>query len=416
MYRNVAIIGGGAAGCFCAIELKRRCPEMNVCVYESATKLLAKVAVTGGGRCNLTNSFRCCRDERGRFVNLQTVYPRGDKLMRKMLHRFSNDDVMEWFEREGVRLLTQEDECVFPVSQDAMEIVDTLTGLMRMHRVEVKLRSRVEMLVHTESGYVIQPEGKVYDAVVVTTGGSPKMSGMAFLDQLNIDIVSPVPSLFTLNIGDTEEEKRNNEVLMGTVVENVTVSLAGTKHRASGAILLTHWGVSGPAILKLSAYAARDLKEKEYKGTIAVNWFGDANENDVRAIMTGLISENMQKSICNVYPRHLSQRHWMTLLDYSGIPHTQKCNAMNKKQMNKLVACLTSQQMNVTGRCHWKEEFVTCGGVALTEINMDSLESKRHEGLFFAGEVLDVDAITGGFNLQAAWSMAHEVAKKIVIN
>lgn len=408
--KKIAIIGAGAAGCFCAVELKRLLPDAEVHVFESAAKALAKVAVTGGGRCNLTNSFRCCLDDKGRYTNLQTAYPRGDKLMRKMLNAFSHDDTWQWFENEGVRLLTQDDDCVFPVSQDAMQIVGTLLSLMRQHGVVLHLKSRVgEILPDADGmgGFRI-PEHGDFTHVVVTTGGSPKETGLSFLDHLNIDRVPPVPSLFTFNIGGQQ-----NAVLMGTVVENAVVSLAGTKHRAQGPLLWTHWGVSGPAVLKLSSYAARELAERDYKGILTVNWCGDETEDGVRRMLQRMMQENAQKVVTNVYPSHLTQKHWTVMLQHCAIPLTQRWGALNKTHLNRLTACLTAQQLEITGRCHWKEEFVTCGGVALTAVSSKTLESKNHPGLYFAGEVLDVDAITGGFNLQAAWSMAYVVAHSI---
>lgn len=404
--KNVAIIGAGAAGCFCAIELKRRHPDYSVVVYESATKPLAKVAVTGGGRCNLTNSFACCLDDRGRLTNLQTVYPRGDKLMRKMLGNFSHEDVWQWFENEGVRLVTQEDECVFPVSQDAMQIVNTLTFLMHRLGVVLKLRSRVgEIVPCAEGGYVLNPFDERYDAVVVTSGGSPKASGLSFLKNLELEMVQPVPSLFTFNIAGSQ-----NGRLMGTVVEDVCVTLAGTRHKAEGPLLWTHWGVSGPAVLKLSSYSARELAASDYKGVLVVNWCGGRNENEVREMLQMLMKENDKKSVCNVYPDFLTQKHWAEILEYCSIPPTQRWGAVNNTHLNRLAACLTSQQLEITGRCHFKEEFVTCGGVSLSSVSAKTLEAKNHQGLFFAGEVLDVDAITGGFNLQAAWSMGYTCA------
>lgn len=429
MHKKVAIIGGGAAGCFCSIELKRILPDAEVHVFEGGTRLLAKVAVTGGGRCNLTNSFASCLDAKGRLTNLQSVYPRGDKLMRKMLSSFSHEDTWQWFEREGVRLVTQPDDCVFPVSQDAMQIVGTLTRLMQQLGVKVHLRAKVIELGRKTSepehmnqetsepdrnSYFVRMEGDEmgdFDAVVVTTGGSPRPSGLAFLEPFGIETVPPVPSLFTFNIAGNQ-----NSILMGTVVEDAVVSLAGTRHKARGPLLWTHWGVSGPAVLKLSSHAARDLAASDYHGTLIVNWCGDANEEAVRSQLLQMMQSSAQKSVTNVYPTHLTQKHWQVLLTQCAIPLTQRWGALNKTHVNRLVACLTSQQLQITGRCHWKEEFVTCGGISLSALSSKTLESRQYPGLFFAGEVTDVDAVTGGFNLQAAWSMAyvvaHNVAKK----
>jgi len=299
---NIAIIGGGAAGCFAAINIKRNYPEARVTVIESGRKLLAKVAITGGGRCNLTNSFRDIR-------SIAAAYPRGEKLMKRLLREFSHDDTMTWFEREGVRLVTQDDQCVFPKSQDAMEIVGTLTSLMRRLGVEVRTSCRVVKIEASLSGYEVatltgcevaalsgsnklktskpynlktsepvSPSGDygglqlIFDRVIVTTGGSPKLSGLDMLAPLNLDIVTPVPSLFSICLPNHPITE-----LTGTVVEHASTTLVGTKLRAEGPLLITHWGMSGPAILKLSSYAARQLHDSGYKARISVNWLGNAN-------------------------------------------------------------------------------------------------------------------------------------------
>lgn len=401
---RIAILGAGAAGCFCAVNIKKLVPSASVEVFEAGPKALAKVAITGGGRCNLTNSFRL-------VDNLAQVYPRGDKLMRRALSAFSNDDVMEWFENEGVRLVVQDDECVFPQSQNAMEIVDTLLRLMRRNNVTLHLNARpvtLKALDGDAESVAYEVNGRVFDAVVVAIGGCPKRSKLAFLDSFGLDIVEPVPSLFTFNIAGDWHQK-----LMGTVVENVTVMLAGTKHRSCGALLLTHWGMSGPAILKLSSYGARYLAEHDYKGNITVNWCGDDNEESVRALLRTMMEENAAKLVTNVYPRHLTQAHWQVLLLRAGVPHTARWGALNKKNVNRLATVLTADVYEITGRCPFKEEFVTAGGVALSNINQKTKEAKKHPNLYFIGEVLDVDAITGGFNLQAAWSMAMVVAREM---
>lgn len=276
---HVAIIGAGAAGCFAAINLKRLNPSVDITVYESGSKPLAKVSVTGGGRCNLTNSFYGIK-------SLSTVYPRGERLMKRLLHEFSNKDTCEWFEREGVRLVTQDDNCVFPQSQDAMEIVDTLINLMNKYKIKISTGHRVDNIEKNnfddQYNYfrITFSDPKIKDikadAVVVAIGGNPHSKGFAFLDNFTLEIVEPRPSLFSFCL------PRNSITEMtGTVVNDVSVSISGTKHRASGPLLITHWGVSGPAILKLSSYAARSLFDNDYKAKLAVNWFGDKNENDV---------------------------------------------------------------------------------------------------------------------------------------
>lgn len=403
---HVAIIGAGAAGCFCAINLKRQRPDINISIYEAGRKALAKVAVTGGGRCNLTNTFNQVRD-------LKFVYPRGDKLMRRALARFSHQNTWDWFEAEGVKLVAQDDECVFPVSQDAMQIVNTLLGNIRRMGIGLYNSHKVSKITLEENKYTLSfsdvslQEVKA-DCVVVCVGGHPTAKGFGWLSPLALDIKAPVPSLFTLNIaGDWHQD------LMGTVVEHASVMIAGTKFKSSGALLLTHWGMSGPAILKLTSYAARHLAEQEYKGELLVNWFDGQSEEEVREEIKIYMRDFGARQITNVYPRQLSAKHWHYLLRKSNIAETQRWGTLNSKEINRLLTHLTADPYTITGKCPFKEEFVTCGGVALSEININTLECKKHPGLYFAGEVLDVDAVTGGFNLQAAWSMGHIISQEI---
>lgn len=403
---NVAIIGAGAAGCFAAIQIKRNNPKANVTVYEAGIKPLVKVAVTGGGRCNLTNSFDGIR-------SLDEAYPRGARLLKRLFRTFDYNDVYQWFESEGVSLTTQEDDCVFPVSQDAMEIVNTLVRLMRSLGVKLITRHRVAAINHeAEDGeYLLTfSHGDVAkaDAVVVTAGGSPQVRGLEMYEKLGLDIVSPVPSLFSLNL----EKNHPMTALMGTVVNDVQARLVGTKLAAFGPLLITHWGVSGPAILKLSSYAARILAENDYKAQVAINWFGQANEAEVTSIITEIAEQNQKKLVSSVWPERFNNRMWCYLIDACGLRQDMRWGELGKKGLNKLVALLTNHTLNIVGKNKYKEEFVTCGGVALSNVNSSTLESKKHPHLYFAGEILDVDAITGGFNLQAAWTMGYVVAEQ----
>ena len=403
---NVAIIGAGAAGCFAAIQIKRNNPKANVTVYEAGIKPLVKVAVTGGGRCNLTNSFDGIR-------SLDEAYPRGARLLKRLFRTFDYNDVYQWFESEGVSLTTQEDECVFPVSQDAMEIVNTLVRLMRSLGVKLITRHRVAAINHeAEDGeYLLTfSHGDVAkaDAVVVTAGGSPQVRGLEMYEKLGLEIVSPVPSLFSLNL----EKNHPMTAWMGTVVNDVQTRLVGTKLSAFGPLLITHWGVSGPAILKLSSYAARILAENDYKAQVAINWFGQANEAEVTSIITEIAEQNQKKLVSTVWPERFNNRMWCYLIDACGLRQDMRWGELGKKGLNKLVALLTNHTLNIVGKNKYKEEFVTCGGVALSNVNSSTLESKKHPHLYFAGEILDVDAITGGFNLQAAWTMGYVVAEQ----
>lgn len=403
---NVAIIGAGAAGCFAAIQIKRNNPKVNVTVYEAGIKPLIKVAVTGGGRCNLTNSFDGIR-------SLDEAYPRGARLLKRLFRTFDYKDVYQWFESEGVSLTTQDDECVFPVSQDAMEIVNTLVRLMRSLGVKLITRHRVAAINHEaeDCEYLLNfSHGDVAkaDAVVVTAGGSPQVRGLEMYEKLGLDIVSPVPSLFSLNL----EKNHPMTALMGTVVTDVQARLVGTKLAAFGPLLITHWGVSGPAILKLSSYAARILAENDYKAQVAINWFGQANEAEVMRFITEIAEQNQKKLISSVWPERFNNRMWCYLIDACGLRQDMRWGELGKNGLNKLVALLTNHTLNIVGKNKYKEEFVTCGGVALSNVNSSTLESKKHPHLYFAGEILDVDAITGGFNLQAAWTMGYVVAEQ----
>ncbi len=388
---KIAVVGAGAAGCFCAIELKRRLPSSTVDVFESGRKPLAKVAITGGGRCNLTNSFEG-------ISSLDEAYPRGDKLMRRVFSCFSHKDTWNWFSKEGVKLVLQEDNCVFPASQDAMQIVNLL--LARMDRLGVSVHTGIKV----ESVKSLLDE---YDNVVVTTGGSPSPEGFRILEGLDLEMVPPVPSLFTFNLPGSPVRE-----LTGTVVERTFVSLASTKFRASGPLLITHWGMSGPAILKLSSYAARHLSESGYNATLLVNWTGD-DEAQVRRTLSLISQDNPAKLVVNSHPGPIPSRLWNYLVSKARIRDDARWSEIGSKGMNKLTDILINDTYQVKGRSQFKEEFVTCGGVALSNIDYKTLECKKHPGLYFAGEVLDVDAITGGFNLQAAWSMGYRAAVSI---
>lgn len=360
--KRVTIIGAGAAGCFLAQRLHDLCPELSVTLLEAQERPLRKVAVTGGGRCNLTNSFALVDD-------LCWVYPRGHRLMKRLLRSWSQHDTMNWFEGRGVPLVTQEDECVFPLSQRAQDIVEVLRK---------GLDIRTSCKVHL-ADYLQQKEED--EVLVITTGGTHDFS---FLDALHPKIERPIPSLFPFRLSPTGLES-----LMGIVVENAVVSLAGTKFRAEGTLLITHFGVSGPAILRLSSYAARYLHENNYKARLCIRWC----EAD------GLMS--------------LTRRHREFLLHRAQIPSDANLQYLNSKQTNRLSSVLTSDIYEITSRAPHKEEFVTCGGVALSEIEPSTMRYKKNPTVYFAGEVLDVDGVTGGFNLQAAWSMAEAVARSI---
>ena len=391
---RIAVIGAGAAGCFCTAELRRLRPEAAIDVYEAGPKPLAKVAVTGGGRCNLTNSFQGIR-------SLAEAYPRGERLMKRLLKVFSQEDACRWFEAAGVPLVLQEDHCVFPRSQDAMDIVRAL--LRKMDGAHLHLHTPVRSVMSGLTGH-LEVDGTPYDAVVVTTGGAPK--GLPLLEGLDLEWVPTVPSLFTFTIQDPELR-----ALMGLVTE-ASVSLPGTAFKADGPLLITDWGLSGPAVLKLSSYAARHLAECGYKAPLCVNWTG-LREEEIRESLRSISKTHPQKQVSNTPPEGLQTRLWSYLMGKSGIRADIRWAELGLKGLNRLVATLTQDSYSIAGKTRFREEFVTAGGVALSNLDPASLQCRKYPGLFFAGEVLDIDAITGGFNLQAAWTTGYVAAHAI---
>lgn len=397
MNPKIVVIGAGAAGCFCAIEIKRRLPAASVTVLEKGPKALAKVALTGGGRCNLTNTF-------AEVSRLSEVYPRGEQLMKRALRAFSQEDTMRWFEKEGVRLTVQDDQCVFPVSQDAMQIVKTLLNLMRRMGVDLRCGCPVQAIRPQTEGFLISSAEDSFtaDYVIVTTGG-----GAVRMLPEDIAIEKPVPSLFTLTIED-----KGLRALAGTLATEATLSLAGTKLRSNGTLLITDWGVSGPATLKLSSYAARQLSDNGYKGTLLINYIS-LPETEILDWIDGMTQAEGKKQITSTPVPGVTQRLWRHLVARAALREDIRWAELGSKGRARLAQVISADSYPIAGRCHFKEEFVTCGGVSLKEIDINTLQSRRYPGLYFAGEVLDVDAVTGGFNLQAAWSMAMLAAGSI---
>ena len=388
---RTAIIGGGAAGFFLAVNLKELMPEMGVTIFERSSRVLAKVKVSGGGRCNCTNSFEGITD-------LSHVYPRGHRLLKRLFNVFDHRDAYQWFERHGVPLVTQEDQCVFPQSQDSQTVIDCFLREAQRHGVEVLTDRSVDSLDALAD----------FNYICVTTGGSPRVQGLEWLRQAGHQIELPVPSLFTFNIGDPALRS-----LMGTVVPQASVQLASTKFRADGPLLVTHWGMSGPAILRLSSYVARHLHDHAYRASLLVNWTS-RNEDTVRQELGIHAVRHAQKLLPTLPPLGLPQRLWSYLLGKTlGGRAAIRWSELGKKETNRLVNILCNDSYQVDGRAAFKDEFVTCGGVSLASVNATTLESKVRPGLFFAGEVLDIDGVTGGFNFQAAWTTAYVVAKTI---
>ncbi|MFT7345323.1 MAG: putative Rossmann fold flavoprotein [Lentimonas sp.] len=399
----VSVIGGGAAGFFAAISAKKHNPNAVVTLYEKSDKILAKVKVSGGGRCNVTNG---CSD-----VNeLIKAYPRGGKKLKKAFFTFNTTDTVNWFESRKVPLTLQDDGCYFPVSQDSQTIIDCLISETIKLDIKVKTSFGIDEIAKNEQNWTLVCKRNditfTSDKVIITTGGSPKLSGLDWLKNLGHKIEFPVPSLFTFNMPDEIVRE-----LMGVVVEKAKVTIIDTKLKSDGPLLITHWGMSGPAILILSAFGARELSDKQYVFKIKVNWVDEIQEDKVRTQLESLEKEFALKKIVKIRPYQLPERLWNLILQKADINLERKWNEIGKKKINKLVNLLTQDEYKVRGKTTFKEEFVTCGGVSLKDIDMNTMQSKVCEGIYFAGEVMDVDAITGGYNFQAAWSTGFVAGK-----
>lgn len=390
MAKRTAIVGGGAAGFFLAVNLKEMMPEMEVTIFERSHRVLAKVEISGGGRCNCTNTFEEVRD-------LQMVYPRGHRLLKRLFKTFGPEQAFAWFEKHGVPLVVQDDQCVFPEAQDSHAVIDCFLSLARRYHVRIETGRKIASLEQLAD----------YDFVAVTTGGSPKAEGLQWLVDGGHETAEPVPSLFTFKIADQQLT-----ALMGLVV-NVNASIPGTKMKSDGPLLITHWGMSGPAILKLSSYAARQLAEAGYQMPLSINWV-QQNEETVQQTLHEMSIREAKKQVSTYSPFVLPQRLWSYLLEkvLGNRSHIRWCE-LNKKDMNRLTNVLTNDTYQICGRAPFKDEFVTCGGVELISVNPTTLESRHVPHLYFAGEVLDIDGITGGFNFQAAWTTAYTVAQAI---
>ena len=388
---KTAIIGGGAVGFFLAVNLKELMPEMEVTIFERSRRVLTKVEISGGGRCNCTNTFNDVTD-------LSQVYPRGHRLLKRLFNVFNHQSAYGWFEVHGVPLVTQPDQCVFPAAQDSHAIIDCFLSLARRHHIEIRTSSKVSSLDDVAG----------YDFVAVTTGGSPKGEGLRWLADLGHEIEPPVPSLFSFAIHD-----QRLQALMGLVTE-AEAFIPSTKLRAGGPLLITHWGISGPAVLKLSSHAARYLSEHDYQSPLSIHWVA-LPDHDVATLLSRQAAEQPKKQLTTCNPFGLQQRLWAYLMEKALNERSHiRWSELNKKDVNRLVNILLNDSYQIAGRAPFKDEFVTCGGISLKAVNPSTLESRHVPHLFFAGEVLDIDGITGGFNFQAAWTTAYTVARSIV--
>lgn len=400
---RIGIIGGGAAGFFSAIAVKENYPEAKVVIIEKTREILSKVKISGGGRCNLTNA---CDPK-----DLYQAYPRGGRSLKKAFNLFNNKDCVEWFESRGVPLVTQDDNCIFPVSQDSQSIIDCFLKECKRLGVEIQVGLAVKSIKSIEEQFELDFDKNdiisgTFDKLIVTTGGSPKRNGLDWLEALNHKIESPVPSLFTFNMPNEKVTK-----LMGIVVENAIVSLPGIKLKADGPLLITHWGMSGPAILKLSAFGARILSDQDYQFKVLVNWVNESSNDAILEALKVIEKEHSNKILANYRPFALPDRLWQFLLVKGDLSAQKRWGELGKKGINKLLNLLSNDEYSVKGKTTFRDEFVTCGGVSLKSVDMASMQSKTCKNLYFAGEVLNIDAITGGYNLQAAWSTGFLAGK-----
>jgi predicted Rossmann fold flavoprotein len=391
---NIIIIGGGAAGFFAAIRAAECNPDAQVIILEKSKDILGKVKVSGGGRCNLTHACFVPRE-------LSKFYPRGEKELLGPFNRFASGDTIEWFEKRGVKTKIEADGRMFPVSDDSQTIVDCLWAAARKSGVNIFTNTALKVL-HAPSAsnpnWIIETaQQKLFaQQVMIASGSSPSM--WAILAQLGHTIIEPVPSLFTFNIKDSRLTD-----LLGISVPLAEVKVEGSKLSSTGPLLITHWGMSGPAILKLSAWGARELATLQYKFAIRINWIM-AKLEDTRQDLEDLKQEDGRKMVSANTQFGLPIRLWKRLVAAAGIRDDKRWADLSKKEIQTLAEELTQGRFQVNGKSTFKEEFVTAGGVDLKEVDFKTFGSKLFPGLFFAGEVLNIDAITGGFNFQAAWT------------
>ncbi len=402
--KQIAIIGAGAAGCFAAANIPFQ-DGVQVTVFEKTGKVMQKVKVSGGGRCNTTHALFDVPE-------LVTRYPRGKQLLKKSLYRFSPEKTIDWFARRGVKLKAEADGRMFPITDDSQTIIDCVWQQMMQNKVQVKYHKSIDKI--TKTGEQIQLHFNddttfLADKVLIACGGFPKQDQYKWIVETGHTIQTPVPSLFTFNM-----PKHPITELMGVVVPDATVRITGTKILEHGPLLITHWGMSGPAVLRTSAWAARELSERNYEFNIQINWLLDVTEEELKEQLLDIRREQGKQSVGNKNPFNLPKRLWEYQLQHAGINEDIKWGELPAAAQNKMINFLIRDAYDVKGKTTFKEEFVTCGGVKLSEIDPQTLESRVMKGLYFAGEILDVDGITGGFNFQHAWSSGFIASQSMI--
>lgn len=401
---KIIIIGGGAAGYFTAINAKENNPDLDITILEKGKDVLQKVKISGGGRCNVTHACFTPKE-------LIEFYPRGKKELLGPFHQFMTGDTFEWFEQRGVPLKIEEDNRVFPEANTSQAIIDCFQSAVDKLGIKVLTNCGVSSVYQQENKWVINTKNENFDAdkVVIAAGSSKKVWELC--ETLDHSVVEPVPSLFTFNIND----KRLVD-LLGTSVPNTTVNIVGTKLEAYGPLLITHWGMSGPAVLKLSAFGARILADKNYQYNVEVNWLSRPTDKVLNVLFNLKKKEPRKKVVLKSPFTEISKRLWERLVIAASIRNNQNWADLNNNQLENLANQLTKGTFNANGRTTFKDEFVTAGGVDLKEINFKRFESKKHKNLFFVGEVLNIDAVTGGFNFQNAWTGGYICAKTLSEN
>ncbi len=398
----IIVIGGGAAGFFSAINAAINFPDAKIIILEKSNKTLTKVKVSGGGRCNVTH--HC-------FENNELIknYPRGEKELRQVFSQFSVQDTIDWFLKRGVKLKVEQDGRMFPESNTSETIINCFLQEAQKYNIDVNLNEEVLSIEKLEDALQIKTTKQSYtaNAVICSIGGHNQEKNYAFLKQCGHTIDELIPSLFTLNLPQSHIKE-----LMGLSVKNGTVKVNGTKHQYTGPVLITHWGLSGPAVLKLSAFAAYDFFKLNYQAGISVNWTGTYNEEELKEELSlQLASKSL---IVNTPLFEIPKRLWEYLVLRADINVSKPWIEIGKKQLNKLAQVLSNDTYDMHGKTTFKEEFVTSGGINLKEVNFKTMESKKVPHLFFCGEVLNIDGITGGFNFQNAWSTAWIAAKNVI--
>jgi predicted Rossmann fold flavoprotein len=398
---DVLVAGGGAAGFFTALNIAERNPKLKIAILERGKEVLSKVRISGGGRCNVTHAC---------FVpdDLVKFYPRGEKELRGPFNRFCSGDTIEWFEKHGVQLKIEDDGRMFPVTDSSQTIIDCFLSAAKKLNIQILLGESIQSLYRAEHHWKVETNKETFLAenIVMATGSNPKMWDL--LVSLGHSIVPPVPSLFTFNIKDARIKD-----LMG-VSALASVKVKGTKLEASGPLLITHWGMSGPGILRLSAWGARELFVKNYQFTLQVNWLNDMDAEDCEETLKTLKQEQAKKTVSKRSPFDFPNRLWESLVNAAGISTETRWADLSKQQLQALTNQLVNAEFQVNGKSTFKEEFVTAGGVDLKEVNFKTMESKLLPNLYFTGEVLNIDAITGGFNFQNAWTGGFIAAEAIV--